>query len=297
MRPTRPPGRRARRHRRVARGIQPAMQARRTPHRSDRLRRVARASVLVAALLGPTAPARADDVTLLAKLLAAHTRAVADTAGTRVDYGALGRDRDWAALLGQLAAATPPAAGAPRAERLAFWINAYNVLAMDVVVKHQPIASIRDAGSLLRPVWKRPAGRVGGREVTLDEVEHEILRPIGDPRVHMAIVCASTSCPSLAREPFEAARLDEQLDAASARFVSDPRKGARVESGALRVSPIFRWFEADFAGAGGILGFVRRHAAPELRGALDALGPAPAIDVFDYDWSLNGITGADPALE
>lgn len=256
------------------------------------MRHRGRAAVLGVAFLALPALAAAQDVTLLAKLLAAHTRSAADAAGTRVDYGALGRDPEWAALLSQLAASTPPSATAPRADRLAFWINAYNVLAMDVVVKHQPIASIRDAGSLLRPVWKRPAGRVGGREVTLDQVEHEILRPIGDPRVHMAIVCASTSCPSLAREPFEAARLDAQLDAASARFVSDPRKGARVESGAVRVSPIFRWFEADFAGAGGILGFVRRHASPELRAALDALAPAPPIEVFDYDWSLNGVAPA-----
>jgi hypothetical protein len=223
-----------------------------------------------------------------ARVLATHTHAVADTAGTRVDYAAIARDPAWAALLRDLAAAAPPADSAPRAERLAFWINAYNALAIDVVARNLPLASIRDAGSLLRPVWKREAGHVGGRAVTLDEIEHEILRPMGEPRIHVAIVCASTSCPSLAREPFDAARLEAQLDAAAARFVADERKGVRVEADRVRLSPIFEWFASDFAAGGGVLAFVRHHAAPDLRAALARLGPDPRTVHFDYDWTLNG---------
>jgi hypothetical protein len=242
----------------------------------------------VTAIIAVAAPAGALDMSAYAKLLEVHTRSVDDTAGTRVDYAALGRDPAWAAFLATLAAATPPGDAASRDERLAFWINAYNALAIDVVVKHQPIASIRDAGSLLQPVWKRPAGTVGGRVVTLDEIEHAILRPMGEPRIHVAIVCASTSCPSLAREPFEAEGLDAQLDAAARRFVADRRKGVRIEGDGVRLSSIFDWFEGDFAASGGVLAFVRRHADPELRAALDALGPDPQLAYFDYDWSLNG---------
>src|SRR4030095_12503639 len=138
-------------------------------------------------------------------------------------------------------------------------IDAYNILAIDLVARHYPVASIRDLGSLLRPVWKIEAGRVGGRAYSLDEIEHGILRPLGDPRVHMAIVCASVSCPSLAREPFVAARIDAQLDAASARFVANEQKGVRVEARGVRLSKIFDWFAADFAAGGGVLAFVRRH--------------------------------------
>lgn len=234
------------------------------------------------------------DLDLWAKLLERHTRSVSDLAGTRVDYAALGRDPDWRRLVGGLAAAPEPAAGAPRAERLAYWINVYNVLAIDVVVRAWPLRSIRDAGSLLRPVWKREAGRVGGRAVTLDEIEHAILRPLGDPRIHAAIVCASTSCPSLAREPFRAERVDAQLDAAARAFVADRGKGVRLEGAGLRLSRIFEWFGPDFAsqqaqGRSGVLGFVRRHADAELAAAIDRLGDDPPLAYFDYDWSLNGI--------
>jgi hypothetical protein len=87
-------------------------------------------------------------------------------------------------------------------------------------VRHPGIASIRDIGSLLRPVWNREAGRVGRRARSLGEIEHEILRPLGDPRIHGAIVCASVSCPPLRREPFAAARLDAQLDDQMRRWLA-----------------------------------------------------------------------------
>ena len=236
-----------------------------------------------------SAAVTAVDLDLYGRLLERHTRAVSDTAGTRVDYAALRDDPDWRRLLESLAAAPEPGASASQSERLAYWINAYNVLAIDMVVQNFPVASIRDIGSLLRPVWKRDAGKVGGRSVTLDEVEHTILRPLGDPRVHMAIVCASTSCPSLAREPFRAERLDAHLDAAARAFVANPTKGARVEADGLRISKIFDWFAEDFVASGGVLAFVRRHASPEMRTAIDRLGPKPSLLYFDYDWSLNGI--------
>ena len=228
------------------------------------------------------------DLDLYAQLLERHTRSVDDVAGTRVDYAALRSDPAWQALLANLAAAPEPPES-DRAARLAYWIDAYNILAIDVVAQHFPVASIRDVGSLLRPVWKRDAGTVGGRVLSLDAIEHGILRPMGEPRIHVAIVCASTSCPSLAREPYRADRLDAQLDAAARGFVANPAKGVRAEARALRLSKIFDWFGGDFAASGGVLAFVRRHAAPELRAAIDALGPDPALDWFDYDWSLNGI--------
>lgn len=249
-----------------------------------RARRIVLSALVVAALLAPR-PAAADANELYGELLARRTHETDDLAGVRVDYAAIAADRDWKALVDSLAAAPE---SAPKAERLATWIDAYNILAIDLVARHYPVASIRDLGSLLRPVWKIEAGRVGGRAYSLDEIEHGILRPLGDPRVHMAIVCASVSCPSLAREPFVAARIDAQLDAASARFVANEQKGARVEAHGVRLSKIFDWFAADFAAGGGVLAFVRRHASPDRVAALDRLGPDPALFYFDYDWSLNG---------
>ena len=238
--------------------------------------------------LGTPAHAQAFESVLYAKLLERHTRVVADMAGTRVDYPGLAASTDWRRLVAQLDT-TDPSALASREQRLAFWINAYNILVIDLVARSYPLESIRDVGSLLRPVWKIEAGRAAGRAVSLDEIEHTILRPLGEPRVHVAIVCASTSCPSLARQPFRADRLDAQLDAAARAFVASRDKGARVEARSLRVSKIFRWFGSDFAASGGVLAFVRRHATPELRAAIDRLGPEPPLVFIDYDWSLNGI--------
>ena len=88
-------------------------------------------------------------------------------------------------------------------EKLAFWINVYNIFAVKMVVDHYPIESIKDVGSLFKSVWKYKAGVVGGRDYTLDEIEHSILRKSGDPRIHVAIVCASISCPDLAMDVFK----------------------------------------------------------------------------------------------
>ena len=257
-----------------------------------RTRRASAHAIAWLALVTAAATAAADaapvDLALYARLLERHTRSVDDVAGTRVDYAALRGDPAWRALLASLAAAPEPPAS-DRDARLAYWINAYNILAIDVVVAHWPVASIRDVGSLLRPVWKIDAGTASGRVLSLDAIEHGILRPMGEPRIHLAIVCASTSCPSLAREPYRAERLDAQLDAAARGFVANPEKGVRADAHALRLSKIFDWFGEDFAASGGVLAFVRGHAAPELRAAIDALGPDPALDWFDYDWALNGI--------
>ena len=243
--------------------------------------------------LASAAPAAALDRALYAQLLAAHTRVVTDAAGVRVDYGALRASADWRALVASLAA-SDPARLASRAERLAFWIDAYNVLAIDLVVQGKPDASIRDLGSLLRPVWRREAGRIGGRPYTLDGIEHETLRKLGEPRIHAAIVCASVSCPSLAREPYRPETLDAQLDAALRGFLADSRKGSRleVERGVLTLSPIFDWFAEDFAPAGGALAFVRPHLPDETRAWLARNAGHVRLAYFEYDWSLNALAEA-----
>jgi hypothetical protein len=245
---------------------------------------------LILALGLPAAPARAFDVDLWARLLEAHTREVSDLAGVRVDYAALTRSEDWRRLVAGLADADP-AVLEPGDENLAFWINVYNVLAIEMVVKHYPVASIRDIGSFLRPVWKKPVAWVGRRELSLDEVEHRILRPLGEPRIHGAIVCASLSCPPLAREPYRAGSLDAQLDASFRRWLADPRKGVRLDRGArtLHLSPIFDWFEEDFEASGGVLATVQRFAPDDVATWIAEHGDDVRIRYLDYDWSLNDL--------
>lgn len=195
-----------------------------------------------------------------------------------VDYAALRADPDFARALAAIAD-FPPARLATPAERLAFHVNAYNLLALATVAGHWPVKGIRDIGSWLRPVWKRPAGVVGGRTLSLDELEHDILRRLGDPRIHFAIVCASVSCPDLRREPYTAARLDAQFDDQVGGFLANEAKGLRLEGRRVRVSRIFDWFEEDFAAGGGVDAFIRRYRPLPDGVALEA--------DLDYDWSVN----------
>jgi uncharacterized protein DUF547 len=249
--------------------------------------------LLLAASPQEPSAARGVDAELWGAILAQYTREVPDTAGVRVDYGSLADSSDWKRLVAGLADADPDALEG-RAERLAFWIDVYNILAIDLVLRHPGIESIREIGSLLRPVWDRDAGRVGGRERSLGEIEHEILRPLGEPRIHGAIVCASVSCPPLRRKPFTAARLDAELDEQMRRWLASPEKGLRVdrESGTLYLSPVFDWFAEDFEADGGVLACVSRYAPAPERTWLAARAGDVKIRPLPYDWTLNAL---DPA--
>ena len=216
-----------------------------------------------------------------AALLSAHVSSGerAGLALNLVDYAALAADPHYPAALAALAG-FPLARLDGQRERMAFFINAYNLLASKMVVDHQPLASIKDVGNLLWPVWKRAAGRLDGAAVSLDDIEHGQLRRAGDSRVHFAIVCASLSCPDLRAEPYRAAQLESQLDAQARSFLANPGKGLRVESDSVRVSKIFGWFAADFAAQGGIAKFIARYRALASGAKIEA--------TLDYDWRLNG---------
>ena len=131
--------------------------------------------------------------------------------------------------------------------------------------------------------------------MTLDEIEHQILRPLGEPRIHAAIVCASISCPSLRREAYRGERLEAQLEDALRRFLADPRKGSRLEAeaGVLRLSPIFDWFAGGLRGAGRRAGLPRAAAPRSERPRARASGATSlALRYFDYDWRLNDTASA-----
>jgi hypothetical protein len=260
---------------------------------SSRLRAGLRIALILAALVtsGNARAQRADcfDVDLYGKVLQAHTRAVPEVVGTRVDYPGLREDLEWKSVLRSVRACDPKTL-ATREVQLAFWINVYNIFALDLVAKHWPVDSIKDIGSLLFPVWDKTAGDVFGSTYTLDQIENEKIRPLGDPRIHAAIVCASISCPSLAREPFVSAQIDAQLDAAFARFVANPDKGFRLdrESNTIHLSSIFKWFAADFDKQGGPLAVIARHLGASDRAWVEANGAKARLEYMDYDWRVNG---------
>lgn len=235
-------------------------------------------------LLSPLSAAASEpDWSDYQKLLATHVHP-----GTKngvalkvVDYPALKASGDLTRVAAQLAG-FPPEKLANRQERLAYYINAYNILAMKMVVDYWPLKSIKDVGGLVSPVWKKPAGKLGGKTVTLDELEHGILRPMGEPRIHFAIVCASVSCPDMRTEPYAAHRLDSQLDEQVKLFLGNPSKGLRVEQGSIRASKIFDWFKSDFEQAGGVESFIRRYrpGVPEK---------LPVKSNIPYDWAVNSM--------
>lgn len=257
--------------------------------RAQRAVAVTLPAMLGAAVLAGPASSADHYAELYAEILTRHTYEVSSTAGLEVDYRALRSEpaaSGWRKLLAGLAAARRPVT---RAEKLTLWINAYNILAIDMVLRHYPLDSIRDVGSFFRPVWKHDAGSVAGRPVTLHQIEHEILRPLGNPRIHAALVCASTSCPSLRRDPYAAAQIDAQLDEALRMWLSDPKKGLAIDRAGERIvlSRVFDWFEDDFDALGGVLATLATYAPEADRAWLSRRGAGARIDYFKYDWTLN----------
>ncbi len=244
--------------------------------------------------LAPRVAAEGLDLALYGRLLTRHTESVSDAAGVRVDYRGLMGNADWKRLVEGLSRSDPSSLST-RPQRLAFWINAYNILAIDLVAQNYPVTSIRQIGSLWRPVWKRDAGNIDGEVYSLGEIEHKILRAMGEPRIHAAIVCASTSCPSLRREPYAADRLDLQLDDSLRRLLADPRKGARLDRAhaTLHLSSIFDWFAEDFPSQEGVLGYLSPYLPLEIREWLAADASPRRIRFLDYDWSLNDAVRTD----
>lgn len=216
----------------------------------------------------------------------------------RVRYAALKTERrpllqDY---LSQLEAVDPDRLA--RAEQLAFWINLYNAQTVALVVEHFPVESIRDIaispGLFSIGPWGRKLVTVAGEQLSLDDIEHRILRPImRDPRIHYAVNCAAIGCPNLRPEPFNGASLETMLQAAARDYVNDPRGVAllprRFGSDRLTVSRIYDWFVADFGGdEAGVLAHLRRHAENETASLLSGV---ERIEAYRYDWALNGNDG------
>lgn len=169
------------------------------------------------------------------------------------------------------------------AEQLAYWLNLYNALTVQAVLEAYPVESIRD----IDDVWTAPRVTVEGRPLSLDDIEHGIIRPIfAEPRIHYAVNCAAVGCPDLQPEAFTAAALDAQLDRAARAYVNHPRGVVVTTGGEVVASSIYNWFIEDFGDSeAAVLDHLRRYAEPALLARLEGIGD---IDRFAYDWALNG---------
>lgn len=185
--------------------------------------------------------------------------------------------------------------GYNRDQQRAYWINLYNALTVREILRFYPVDSIRDISSGLFSFgpWNRKLIEIEGAAVTLNDIEHRILRPLWqDARIHYALNCASLGCPDLQLQVFTGDNSEVMLEHAARAFVNHPR-GALVAGGKLQVSSIYAWFIDDFGGDdAGVIDHLRRYAGPAL---LDALQGIEQIDDDDYDWSLNSITDTSMA--
>ena len=177
--------------------------------------------------------------------------------------------------------------GLLRDEQFAFYSNAYNAWTIKLILSGYPgIKSIKDLGNILKPPWKKKICRIDGDVITLDDIEHHILRPrFKDPRVHFAINCAALSCPPLWSQPFLGSTLDRQLDDATRAFINNPQRNY-LAGNTLYVSQIFKWFKEDFNED--VVGFFIKYADEGLKKELEIKKQAIKINYLRYDWSLNG---------
>ena len=210
-----------------------------------------------------------------------------------VDYDAFDKSTEFPKYLNSLATARLEAM--TKDERLAFWINVYNAYTIALINKHKERESIRNINMFLGVVkgkgpWKEDIVRAAGRTLTLDEVEHKIIRvEFKEPRIHMALVCAAMSCPPLRTEAYEGARLNEQLKDQTRTFLRDRQMENRLDLGnsILHLSPIFDWYREDF---GKTDAAIRRFVAPYFDGAGEKNAFSDSrlkIEFTEYDWSLN----------
>ena len=174
-----------------------------------------------------------------------------------------------------------------RDEQRAYWINLYNALTVQVILDHYPVKSIRQIKPNLFSVgpWRKKLITVEGEQLSLDDIEHRILRPIWrDPRLHYAVNCAAIGCPNLQTEAYTAANADTLLDRGARAYVNNPR-GVAFRNGRLIVSSIYEWFQEDFGNSDeGVIGHLRRYAEPPLAARLNG---TKRIAGDRYDWALN----------
>lgn len=202
-----------------------------------------------------------------------------------VNYPAIAADRGLERYIQQLDR-IDPSRFPTRQDRLVFWINAYNAFAIKGILDgYSPLTLFGRYRYFIGRAYQ-----VGGQSINLYDLEREVLIPdFREPRIHFAIVCASSSCPRLQSWAYAADKLEEQLEQSAREFINDPTRNRFDREGKVaHLSMIFRWFEEDFvAHSGSLLNYVRRYVAdPDLARELEST--PYTVQFLEYDWRLNG---------
>lgn len=204
-----------------------------------------------------------------------------------VDYDGIANDPNFSGYLKQLEEADPTQL--PPAEQLAFWMNAYNALCINIIIQYERKHSVKiqSITNLTNQqdgaVWNQIAGKVAGTDISLNTIEHQKLRTEWEePLVHACIVCASASCPNLRPEAFVATRLQEQMEDQMRNWLNNPTKGVRQTGDKVEISRIFLWFGDDFGSTRGIPKFLQQFGGLKMKGKF-----APRY--FTYSWKINRV--------
>lgn len=163
----------------------------------------------------------------------------------------------------------------------AFWVNAYNAYTIKLILKYYPLKSITDITLEDKNAWKIPFAKIGGKNFTLDFIEHEILRKkFFDPKIHVGVNCASLSCPKLANFIFTEENVNEKLSLLMKMFINDSTRN-KISSNEIQISEIFKWFREDFTKNNSLIQYLNKYSDIEIE-------PNAKISYLPYNWSLNG---------
>ncbi|MBV1925412.1 MAG: DUF547 domain-containing protein [Dokdonia sp.] len=192
-----------------------------------------------------------------------------------VNYDAI--KRDWKSLRAYIKALGQniPTDSWSTNDKLAYWMNAYNAMTVDLILRNYPLSSIKD----IKDPWDQRLWKLGDKWYNLNEIEHQILRKMGDPRIHFGINCASFSCPPLLNEAFTAQDVDAQLDKLSRTFVNDTQRNT-ITTNSIEVSKIFTWFAKDFKTNGSLIDFLNKYSDTPI-------SQKAKKRYKEYDWTLN----------
>ena len=168
----------------------------------------------------------------------------------------------------------PPNESDSKNHKISYWINTYNALTVQLILKNYPVSSIKD----IKSPWDIDNLKIEEKLYSLGDIEHKILRKMKEPRIHFAINCASKSCPRLWNKAFQEKQLEQQLTEATERFLNDSSKNI-ITPKHLKLSKIFLWFGKDFGSRKEKLKFIERYSGIRIEN--------PKIAYLSYDWGLN----------
>lgn len=204
-----------------------------------------------------------------------------------VDYKGFVRDKGKLNAYVDYLSGNAPADDWTEEEQIAYWINAYNVFTVKLIVDNYPVKSIKDLNPSLsiptiRSIWTKEWFQIGGEDFSLDRIEHKILRKdFDEPRIHFAVNCASISCPTLRNEAYTAKKLDKQLEEQAKIFLNDSSRNT-ITPEKITVSKIFSWFGGDFKNGQTLVQFINRYTKVDIQ-------DKAKVKFMDYDWNLNDV--------